>query len=205
MRREGIVVSISMAMSLAGNAACAQSDTMPSAFTDRGHVSISGREVPYVIHRLPVLSFPALPEPIASHLEQLGCLIPQTFQAHQPENVIHASLEKAGSSDWAVLCSSGGTVKLMVFFGSEPDAPVVLASEAETARLETHDLTGVLGFAWGIDPASPRQVREAQAGMEHHHPPLDHDALADTFVEKSTTYHFFAKKKNTWEIIDTTD
>src|ERR1700722_10891142 len=150
MRQEGIVVLITAAMVLAGDSAYGQSDSMPSAFTDKGHVSVLGREVPYVIRRLPVSSFPALPEPIAYRLEQLGCLIPQTYQAHRPENVIQASLEKAGSSDWAVLCSSGGTVKLMVFFGSAPESPVVLASEAETARLESHDLTGVLGFAWGI-------------------------------------------------------
>ena len=62
-------------------------------------------------------------------------MIPQTYEAHRPENVIHASLQRAGSSDWAVLCAAKGTVSLLVFFGSEPAAPMELASAQETERL----------------------------------------------------------------------
>ena len=94
-------------------------------------------------------SFPELPPEIAAQLDQRGCMIPQTYQAHRPENVIHASLERAGSSDWAVLCSSGGTVQLLVFFGSSPKEPSVLVKEPETARMETHDQVGPAGFRLG--------------------------------------------------------
>ena len=200
MKRAGIVV-LTVANLLLQGAALSQTD--PAAtLTERGSINVSGRDVPYLIRRLPVASFPDLPEKIASQLEKLGCLIPQTYQAHHPENVIHASLERPGSSDWAALCSTDQTVKLMVFLASA-SVPSVLATESETARMETHDRTGVLGFAWGIDAASPQQIREAQATMEHHPPLLDHDALADTFVEKNTVYHFFTK--NTWKVVDTTD
>lgn len=195
-----VVTALALAISGAANS---QVDSISAAFTERGHLDVSGREVPFIIHRLPVSSFPQLPAPIATRLDELGCLIPQTYAAHRPENVIHASLEHEGSSDWAVLCSVHGTVKLMVFFASAPESPVVLASEPETARMETHDLTGVLGFAWGIDPASPRKVHDAQSSMAHRHPMLDHDALADSFVEKSTVYRFYSKTG--WKIIDTTD
>ena len=201
MKLAGIVVLTAASLMLE-SAAYSQTDPAAATLTERGNLNISGRDVPYLIRRLPVASFPDLPEKIASQLEKLGCLIPQTYQAHHPENVIHASLERPGSSDWAVLCSTDRTVKLMVFFANS-SIPSVLATESETARLETHDRTGVLGFAWGIDVASPQQVREAQATMEHHPPKLDHDALADTFVEKSTVYHFFTK--NAWKIVDTTD
>ena len=64
---------------------------------------------------------------MAETLNQRGCMIPQTYEAHQPENVVHASLERAGSSDWAVLCSAQGTVSLLIFFGSDPAKPMVLA------------------------------------------------------------------------------
>ena len=75
-----------------------------------------------------------------------------------------------------------------------------LASAQETERLQAHGCTSVLGFNWGIDPASPEQVREAQAGMEHRPPPLDHDALADSIVDHRTVYHFYSK--NAWTLLE---
>jgi hypothetical protein len=202
MGRKGIVV-LNLAILAVVSVAPAQTDSAKTNLTERGHLDVQGRETPYLIRRLPVSSFPELPREVAAQLSERGCMIPQSFQAHRPENVIHASLERAGSSDWAILCSSGGTVQLMVFFESSPKEPNVLVTEPETARMETHDRSGVLGFAWGIDPASPRRVREAQLEMKHHPLLLDHDALADVFVEKSTVYHFFTK--NAWKTIDTTD
>ena len=202
MTRKGIVVLAAVVLVLTAKAN-PQSDSVTSKLTERGHVNVSGNTVPYVIHRLPVSSFPQLPVAISDHLEQLGCMIPQTYEAHRPENVIHGSLERAGSKDWAVLCATDGTVKLMVFFAASPDSPTVLASEPETSRLETHDPSGVLGFGWGIDPASPRRVHEAQSAMEHRPALLDHDALADIFVEKATVYHYFTK--GNWTTVDTTD
>src|ERR1700761_7243206 len=78
------------------------------SFNDSGKTIIDGRAVAYLIRRLPVDSFPDLPDRIAQVLKQRGCLIPQTFQAHGPENVIRGSFERAGSADWAVLCSEHG-------------------------------------------------------------------------------------------------
>ena len=34
---------------------------------------------------------------------------------------------------------------------------MTLASAPETERLQSHGATNVLGFNWGIDPASPEQ------------------------------------------------
>ena len=115
-------------------------------------------------------------------LNRRGCLIPQTYEAHGPENVVHASLERAGSSDWAVLCSAEGTVSLLVFFGSTPAQLVVLASAPETERLQAHDPSGVLGFNWGIDPASPEQIRTAQIGLLHR-PALAHERCAALLLD----------------------
>jgi hypothetical protein len=116
---------------------------------------------------------------------------------------VHTSLQRQGSSDWAVLCSAQGTVSLLVFFGGGSSQPFTLASAPETERLQSHDPSGVLGFNWGIDPASPEQVREGQAGMEHRPPLLDHDALADTLVDHHTIYHFYLK--STWVVLQTQD
>ncbi len=130
-------------------------------------------------------------------------MIPQTYEAHRPENVIRASLQRAGSSDWAVLCAAKGTVSLLVFFGASPSEPMELASAKETDRLQARGAGDTLGFDWGIDRASPEQVREAQSGMEPRPPPLSHDALADSIIEQQTVYHFYAK--NAWTVVDMPD
>jgi hypothetical protein len=163
-----------------------------------GQILVDGQSTPYVIRHLPVSSFPQLPLQVAKALTERGCLIPQTYQAHRPENVVQASLERAGSSDWAVLCSAQGTVSLLVFFGSAVEDQAgsaraqVLASAVETERLQEHGgVGGVLGFNWGIDPATPEQVHDAQAGMDKRPARVDHDALADTLVDRHTVYHFY--------------
>lgn len=165
------------------------------SFSESGKTNVDGRTVSYLIRRLPVDSFPDLPETVAEVLMQRGCLIPQTYQAHHPENVIHASLERAGSSDWAVLCSVRGKVELLIFFGRNESKPVLLASAAELERVQRHDSTGVFGFDWGIDPASPQRVREAQATMPQHPAMLDHDALADTVLNEKTVYRYYAPQR----------
>jgi hypothetical protein len=178
----------------------------PSQLTETGQIMQSGRSIPYLIRRLPVSSFPELPPAVQDVLNRRGCLIPQTYEAHHPENVVHARLERPGSSDWAVLCSAQGTVSLLVFFTGESTQgqtlaqPVVLASAPETQRLQTHGSAGVLGFNWGIDSASPDQIHQAQSGMVHRPSFVDHDALADSVVDQKTVYHFFAK--NVWTLVD---
>ena len=178
---------------------------------ESGQVQVAGRSTPYLIRHLPLSAFPQLPTSIAALLTQRGCAIPQTYAAHRPENVIHASIEHAGSSDWAVLCSVEGTVSLLVFFNGEAThppgqadrQPIVLASAPETQRLQPHDPSGVLGFNWGIDPASPQQVHDAQLGLEHHPPRVDHDALADSVVDGRTIYRFYAK--TVWTVLEMPD
>jgi hypothetical protein len=175
----------------------------PDPLVESGSIVLAGHVTPYLIRHLPVSSFPDLPAAIQDQLTSRGCLIPQTYEARQPENVVHASLERSGSSDWAVLCSVRGTVSLLVFFAGGAAPPIVLATAPETERLQAHDPSGVLGFNWGIDPASPEQVHEAQSSMEHRPPRLDHDALADSIVDRRTVYHFFSK--NVWALVDLED
>ncbi len=183
-------------------AAAAQQPPVPAALVTTGQVTVDGHVSSYLIRRLPVSSFPDLPDAIAGALNQRGCLIPQTYQAHHPENVVHASLEHAGSSDWAVLCAARGSVSLLVFFGSDGATPIVLASVPETQRLQVHDATGVLGFDWGIDPATAQAVRLAQTGPERT-PLLDHDALADSVIDHRTLYHVYARSN--WSVVTTDD
>ena len=208
MKFAALILVSAASLALAHTGALAQESSLSQPdqsrqFNELGKTSIDGRMASYLIRRLPASSFPDLPNAIADVLEQRGCMIPQTFQAHRPENVINASLEHPGSSDWAVLCSTHGKVELLVFFAHSPDKPTMLASVPELERLQRHDSSGVLGFDWGIDPASPRQVREAQAGMAHHPPLLDHDALEDTVLNQKTVYRFYTH--SAWTVVDTSD
>jgi len=171
-----------------------------STLITTGQVDQDGRSASYEVRHLPVSSYPNLPLNVAGQLTDRGCLIPQTYQARRPENVIHASLQTPGSSDWAVLCSAQGTVTLMVFFGSAPGQPLTIATAPETQRLQTHFGTAVLGFNWGIDPATPEAVRQAQIGLMPRPPRIDHDALADSAVDKKTIYRFYSK--GNWCLLD---
>ena len=178
-------------------------DSASAALNTSGSVVIDGHSTPYLIRHLPVSSFPDLPAAIEEQLDRRGCLIPQTYEAHRPENVVHASLERPGSSDWAVLCSAQGTVSLLVFFGDSSSQPFTLASAPETERLQTHDSSGTLGFNWAIDPASPQDVHDARLGMYHPPPRIDHDALADILVDRHTVYHFYLK--SAWIVLEMQD
>jgi len=177
-----------------------QQEPVRAQLTESGRIVVDGRSTPYLIRHLPVSSFPGMPGELVDLLNLRDCLIPQTYEAHQPENVVHASLERSGSSDWAVLCSANGTVSLLVYFSSAPTELKVLAAAPETERLQPHDPTGVLGFNWGIDPASPERIHQAQSGMAHGPPLLDHDALADSVIERRTVYHFFSK--SAWTFLE---
>jgi len=187
---------------LAAFVAPAQQSASASLNTS-GKVVIDGHPTPYLIRHLPVDSFPQLPFAVQDALTRRGCLIPQTYEAHGPENVVHASLERNGSSDWAILCSANGTVSLLVFFSSNSADPTVLASAPETERLQSHGSSNVLGFNWAIDPASPEKVHQAQLGMRYPPPRLAHDAIADSVIDQRTIYHFYSS--NAWTLIDTQD
>jgi hypothetical protein len=175
-------------------------DQPTDPFNESGQVIVAGRPTPYLIRHLPVNAFPQLPPAIQDALTRRGCQIPQTYEAHQPENVVNASFERHGSSDWAVLCSAGGKVSLLVFFASG-GGPMVLVTAAETDRLQAHGTSQVLGFNWAIDPASPETVHEAQLGMSRPPARLDHDALADSAIDQKTIYRAYLK--GAWTIVET--
>jgi len=176
----------------------------PASLLDTaGQTTVDGRTQSYLVRHLPVNAFPELPPAIEAQLVRRGCLIPQTYQAHHPENVIHASLERKGSSDWAVLCSVNATASLLVFLAGSDGEPAVLATAPEISRLQANGSSAVLGFNWAIDPASPEQVHLAQLNMRHPPPRLDHDALADSVIDQKTIYRFYTR--GAWTTLDTED
>ncbi len=188
---------------------CAVSSARAQSVTESiasGSLRVNGVARAYRFRRLPVSSFPEIPSPIAATLAQRGCMIPQTWQAHRPENVIHGSFQRPGSQDWAVLCSVNGLTSLLVFFSdaSAPQPatpqPIELVQWPETSRLQKHDPTGVLGFNWGIDAATPAQFHDAFASQDTPPTTPDHDSVADSVIDRRTIYHLFAQGK--WKQFD---
>jgi hypothetical protein len=148
----------------------------------------SGAEVVYRIRLLPPASFPSLPATIASQLQQKNCLVPQTYEARRPENVIHGAFEEQGSDDWAVLCSINGATTLYVFFKSKPAEPIVLRHQRDAEWLGS-EVIGEYGSAWGISTLKPSQIRAAKLGRGMG--VIDHDGIEDAFVERSSSIHYF--------------
>jgi hypothetical protein len=136
----------------------------------------------YRIRLLPVSSFPQLPPGVALQLLKKGCLIPQTYEAHEPENVIHGSFEKKGSNDWAALCSVNRITTLYVFFQSALDHPISLRHQPDNEWLGV-EWSLDYGSAWGIARRPPHLIQPKGTA--------DHDGIDDAFVEKSTTVHYF--------------
>ena len=156
-----------------------------------GTANVNGFSYPYTIRHLPVSSFPELPAPLVAVLARRGCLIPQSYEAHHPENVIHGSFERPGSSDWAVLCLKDRVVALMIFLESAPDKPLTLATADDTFRLSSRPGSAELGFNWAIDTVPPERVRQAQKDLNRPQR-ADHDAIADSVLEQRTVYRYFS-------------
>ncbi len=145
----------------------------------------------YRIRLLPISSFPQLPAQVSQQLMQKGCMIPQTYEAHEPENVIHGSFEKRGSSDWAVLCSIDQVTTLYVFFQSDFANPIPLRHQPDSEWL---------GVEWSLDYGSAWGISTMHADAMPRLDQADHDGIEDAFVEQSATVHYF--KNGRWTTID---
>ncbi|MFT4112831.1 hypothetical protein [Silvibacterium sp.] len=184
MRKTGTILAL-LLLPLWRTAALAQEG---GEQIETGHTQLAdGREVAYRIRLMPLDAYPQLPPAVVKTLEQRECMVPQTYEARQPENVIQGSFEKQGSSDWAVLCSAGGNTTLLVFFGSHPGVAMALRRQSDALWLGS-ELVGQYGSAWGISVAPASQVT---AAMGKGSPLADHSGITDANVERSSTVHYF--------------
>ncbi|HTW48071.1 MAG TPA: hypothetical protein VMD92_08985 [Acidobacteriaceae bacterium] len=176
----------------AGWQAASQSASPGSANTEQieqGHVESQGGDlIFYRIRLLPVASFPDLPPPVAAQLRSRGCMIPQTFEAQAPENVIHGAFRSAGSIDWAALCSVDGSTTLYVFLAGQFDAPLALRSQPDTAWLGAEPGSNLFGSAWGIALRTAANLRASR--QLHGAVNFDHDGIEDARLERSATVRY---------------
>jgi hypothetical protein len=175
-----------------------------SQLTERieaGRVRLSnGSEVVYQIRLLPLASFPALPAAVSNQLRQRECMIPQTYTARGPENVVRGAFEKKGSDDWAVLCSVNDGTTLYVFLQSRPGEPMVLRHQRDVEWLGS-EVVGAYGSAWSIVTRSPSQIHSSQLGRKGE--VIDHDGIDDAFIEHSSSVHYF--EDGTWTTLEPRD
>jgi hypothetical protein len=152
-----------------------------------------GHQESYRIRLLPVASFPDLPPAVAAQLEQMGCMIPQTFEAQQPENVIQGAFRAPDSRDWAALCSVENRTTLYVFFAGRYDSPESLRSQADTLWLGAEPGSSVYASAWGIGVRNAADLRESRQwhGAAH----FDHDGIEDARLERSATVRYWQAGK----------
>jgi hypothetical protein len=148
----------------------------------------------FAFRMLPPATFTELPGPIRRDLEKRRCLIPQSYEARTPENVIHGAFHEKGSTDWAALCSHDGTSTLLVYWNSSGAKPEEIAAQVDADTADPHDETNVLGYARGIDPASPSAIAETLVNKPYG--PFDHDGIKDAHIERSSVIHYF--KNGTW-------
>lgn len=147
-----------------------------------------GDRISYRIRLLPVSSFPDLPAAIAGQLGSRRCMIPQTFEAQAPENVIEGALRAPGSSDWAVLCSAAGTTTLYVFLAGQFDSPVAIRSQPDTAWLGADPGSSTFGSAWGIAVRGATNLRASR--QLHGAADFNHDGIEDSHLEHASTVHY---------------
>ena len=101
------------------------------------------------------------------------------------------------------LCSAQGTVSLLVFFGSASGRPIVLPPRRKRNGCRRHDSTGVLGFNWAIDPASPDN---RTPGADRHGASLHRSTttpLADSVMDHGTVYHIYIPAR--MDVVETKD
>ena len=148
----------------------------------------------FAFRMLPPATFTELPAPILRDLEKRRCMIPQSYEAKSPENVIHGAFLQQGSNDWAVLCSHDGTSTLLVYWNGTAAKTAELAAQVDSDTADPYDETSLLGYARGIDPASPNKIDELLANKPYG--PFDHEGIRDAHIEKSSVIHYF--KGGTW-------
>jgi hypothetical protein len=141
------------------------------------------------IRLLPVASFPDLPPAVAGQLGLRQCMIPQSYEARGPENVIHGAFRGAGAEDWAALCSVRGVTTLYVFFGEQSDAPVALRTQRDTEWLGAEPGSTIFGSAWGIALSRESELRASPQMRRVLH--VDHDGIDDAHLERSSTVRYY--------------
>jgi hypothetical protein len=142
------------------------------------------------MRRLPPSAFTALPGAILRDLNRRRCTIPQVDGDPKPHNVIAGSFTAEGRLDWAVLCSCSGESSILVFKGGSPEAVSEFARSPDRRWLQTFGERRI-GYSRMISATSSEGILRYH--REHggpKPPPIDHEGIEDSFVEKGSVFHY---------------
>lgn len=143
-----------------------------------------------IVHLQPS-AFPHLPAAIQKDLVSRRCTIPQTQagSVSKPHNVIKGRFQIAGRTDWAVLCSVDGISWILIYKGSTAHDVYEMPNSKGPDR---NWLQGGLGYSREIHTVDADVINSYKEEFEGPEPPLiDHDGLADVFVEKGSTIYYW--------------
>ena len=139
------------------------------------------------IVRLLPEEFTELPGDIIRDLNTRECLIPQLYGRSKPHNVISGEFKRAGSKDWAILCSTNDVVSILVYWESSAKDVSEIFSEPESDFLQVVDGDGTMGFSRAIDVVGEDHILDHYRSYGGPEPPkIDHDGISDAFVEKAS-------------------
>ncbi len=147
------------------------------------------------IVRLPPTAFPELPGNVVRELQRRGCTIPQEAYTKKPHNLMKGEFAKPGQTDWAVLCSVKGVSTILVFWNGSEKNPAAIAPMEDRNFLQgiTAD---EIGFSRGIAPVGKEFIMghyRAYGGPTP--PPIDHQGIDDSFIEKASETWYFHEGK----------
>jgi hypothetical protein len=141
------------------------------------------------VRRLPPSAFQQLPARVVEHLRKRGCTVPQSFATTKPSGVIRGHFTSAKRLEWAVLCSVGQVSTVLVFRGGSVSTIDELARRPDSTFLQVVGPGNSIGFSRAIDVADPKHIRSR--GGDSVAPPLDHDGIEDSFIEKGSTIWYW--------------
>ncbi len=147
------------------------------------------------IRRLPVESFPQLPQAIAGVLRARQCKVPQPSAGNPPRNVIRGEFFARGEAGWAVLCSVNNRTALLAFRNdrdTNPDTVTTSEDQNFVAGLDG-DNVGYLHEIASVDRDYIMGHYRAYGGPEP--PPMDHRGIDDSFQEKASVTWYFHNGK----------
>jgi hypothetical protein len=146
--------------------------------------------------RLSPDKFTDLPATIVEHLVRKNCTIPQSFIKKDPHNVVNGEFLREGQFDWAVLCSVNRNSSILVFVGGSVEKVLTLAKGSDANYLQTIDGNGTLGFSRVIGSVEKSYIEARYRSYGSPKlPTITHSGLADAFVEKSSTVHYYHQGK----------
>jgi hypothetical protein len=147
------------------------------------------------IRSVPIDAFPELPDAFASVLRERGCKVPQASTTGTPRNVIHGDFFVQGQTTWAALCLSGGFSSILVFRDNLDAHPEELARSEDKNYLEDFGSSELIYLReiTTVDQGIIMGHYRAYGGPEP--PPIDHQGIDDSFLEKASITYYWYKGK----------